>query len=403
MKSTEQQHTYALEGLDGAGKTTLIPQLVKDLEAFGLSVVVLSSPGKTWVGQTLKSNMAKIAPARKNILFTYDIRRTSRIAPSSADVVLWDRHLDSVIISNGDNAEEEVSKLASGIKSPNAVIFLDISPEISWERESKSSDHPLDFEWLRLKHHRYRELLENDKTRDQRKVVIVDSTKPFDEVHHEVKDYLLRELSSVIERKRAMYTLFLETPGVVQFLLDDPFEVKSDVYLPMFVNFKNTWSKPDVRTRIVDSLVEQIDGDVDWVVGLESGGSFYAVALANRLGIPVSLLRKGIKEHGDKNFMVGEVPPSGSHVLLIDDVYATGQSACRAVSRLKETCRNCRLLTIFSYSSDKEMQDRLGIPGTSLTYFKALRHASKEKGLLNDEQAEELTRQVDIYRNTIYE
>ncbi len=403
MNTAERQQSFALEGLDGAGKTTLIPKLREDLEAVGLRVTVVSSPGKTWSGRILKGCMAKIDQSRKNILFTYDIRRTGRTISHSTDVVLWDRHLDSVVVSNGDGAEEEVKVLSAGIDQPNAIIFLDISPEISWERESKNSDHPLDIEWLRSKHRRYSELLKTDERREQRRFVVVDGTKSLDDVHQGVKEYLINELSPLIERKKEMYALLLETPGVVKFLLDSPFEVKPNVFLPMFVNFKNTWSKPEVRSTIVANLAKYVDDDIDWIVGLESGGSYYAVALANQLGKPVSLLRKGVKEHGDKNFMVGEVPPAGSKVLLVDDVYATGQSASRAVARLKEISSQCRLLTIFSYSSDKEIQDRLGIPGTALTYFKGLRHAAKERGLLDDDQVAELTRHVNIYRNTRYE
>ena len=76
MQTIETQQSYAFEGLDGAGKTTIITMLVEDLEALGLRVAVNSSPGKTWTGHVLKECMAHIEPNKKNELFTYDIRRT---------------------------------------------------------------------------------------------------------------------------------------------------------------------------------------------------------------------------------------------------------------------------------------------------------------------------------------
>jgi len=44
----------------------------------------------------------------------------------------------------------------------------------------------------------------------------------------------------------------------------------------------------------------------------------------------------------------------------------------------------------------------LGIEATSLTYFKALRTAALERGIITPDQAVLLTQQVDIYRNTFY-
>ena len=403
MQTIETQQSYAFEGLDGSGKTTIIAMLVEDLEALGLRVAVNSSPGKTWTGHVLKECMAHIEPNKKNELFTYDIRRTERTIPHTVNMVLWDRHLDSVVVSNGDDANEEVAKYAEGIVRPHAVIYLDISPDISWERESKNTDHPLDTDWLRAKHRRYHELMIDDATPDARsggKFVIFDASKPLEKVYASVRDYFLKEAGPFIERNKAMYELLLETPGIIQFLLDNPVEVKPDVYLPMFVNLKNTWSTPDVRSTIVHNLAQLVDEDIDWIIGLESGGSYYAVALANMLGKPVSLLRKNVKEHGNNNYLVGEAPPVGSKVVLVDDVYATGQSASRALEQLALNRCRCSLVTIFSYSNDKEIQDRLGISGTALTYFKGILHRAKEKGLLNVEQATEVTKHVDKYRNT---
>lgn len=396
------QKSYAFEGLDNAGKTTLITKLQEDFEEFGMRVAVLSSPGKTWMGKILKCSMAEIDPESKNRLFTYDIRRTQRNIDPTKDLVLWDRHLDSVVVSNGDNAQAEVEQLALGLRRPDSVLFLSVTSQTAWQRESSGHDHPLDFAWLQQKHDRYEQLVNTGDGQNPGKFVVFDANQPIAAVYNQVKSYLMHELQPVIERKNKFYDLLLDNPGLVRFLIDNPFEVKPGVYLPMFLNFKSTWGKPELRSVIVDQMSELVKKDTDWIVGLESGGSYYAVAVANSLGKPVSLLRKNSKDYGDKNYMVGDIPPAGAKVTLIDDVFATGQASSYAVERLAHDGADCSLVSIFSYSNDSVIRERIGAPGAALSYFKGLRRRAVERGILTEAEAQEITKHVDIYRNTRY-
>ena len=88
---------------------------------------------------------------------------------------------------------------------------------------------------------------------------------------------------------------------------------------------------------------------------------------------------------------------------LVDDVYATGQSGRRAVKELRSMGCVSTFFTIFSYSSDVEMQEVLGTEATALTYFKPMREKCLKKGIITPDQADKVTEQVDIYRKTIYE
>lgn len=388
----------ALEGLDGAGKTTLVAPLVEELESLGLRVATAASPGKTMVGSILRANIGTIEPEQKTVLFTYEMKRAQRQLSPYADVVLWDRYLDTIRVSNTDNADRVLWEIAKDIVPPDDVFYLEITPDESWRREEKVSDHPLDRAWIETKYRRYQNLISREPSR----FTVIDASLGREAVFRQVRDILIERLAPIIERNRVVYKLLFDIPGVVRFLPDDPFEVKPGVFLPMFMNFKETWAKPWERKMLAQELASRIGEKFTWVVGLESGGSYFAVTVANLLGLPLTLIRKTNKEYGEGDFVVGDTPPKGTNVALIDDVYATGKSAAAAAGWLKEAGCKSNLFTIFSYSSDAEIKKRIGVAGTSLTYFKALRRLALEQSLLTEDQAADLMHRVDVYRTTIF-
>lgn len=392
------------ESLDGAGKTTHIASLINDLENLGLSVASTTSPGKnTFSGCTLRSNIAKIEDQnRANRLFSYDIVRSDRSLPKYADVIIADRGFDSVRVSNGgDISIVDSFEAQTRDDLEKKIIYLDIPPDVSFERESKTSTHPIDLGWLTQKYDRYGELIRQNPE----KYTVIDATQPIERVYQAIKNIVLSDLAEVITKQRQNHVRLLDAAGVVKVVVDSPVEVKPGVFLPMFVNLKEIWSNPELREWLVLQLTEKVAlGKFDYVMGLESGGSYYSVSVANELKLPVGLHRSKTKTYsGATGDVVGAVPKEGSRVALIDDVYATGQSGSRAIKRLKELGCDSELFTLYSYSSDQEMEARLGKPATSVTYFKGIRQLLQERGNYSTAELAELTRLVDIYRNTLYD
>lgn len=395
---------FAFEGIDGAGKTTHITRLNEELQALGLRTIVMASPGRgTFTGQILRSNIGKIDPRRANKLFAYDIERSGRTIPLNTDVVLWDRSLGSVRTSNSsvEEADADIGNIASKIAQPDKTIYLSIPPKESWKRESATSTHPIDQEWLKTKYDRYQTIIQQAPER----FTVIDATQPLDTVYQALLGLVLEDLGPAIESQRQIHSLLLNTPGVIRFVLDNPVEVKPGVLLPMFVNIKATMGEVAVRNQIVESMLEIArNGHYDSILGLESGGCYYAVTLSNILGLPIAFHRTKLKTYsGATGDIVGVPPKQGSRVLMVDDVYATGQSADRASKRMEEFGCQPDLLTAFSYSSDVEMEKRLGIRATSLTYFKGIQRLATENGTLSNDDASKLTRMVDVYRNTRFE
>ena len=172
----------SFEGLDGAGKSTQTQRLKEALEKDGFRVLLLTSPSRSLVGRIIRANLMNMEDHNRDRLFAYDIKRASRQIDGSYDLVLWDRHLDSIYTSNADTKASNVEKLSIGILVPHKVIFLDIMPEVSWQRESAKSDHPLNMDWLMMKYERYQELLE----REPERFIVIESTRPIDEVFEEI-------------------------------------------------------------------------------------------------------------------------------------------------------------------------------------------------------------------------
>lgn len=107
---------------------------------------------------------------------------------------------------------------------------------------------------------------------------------------------------------------------------------------------------PKVSEQVLDSLVELYkDQKIDVVAGIESRGFLFGFPLAIRLGVPFVLIRKKGKLPYDKishdyeleygtstiEMHVDAIEP-GKHVLIHDDLLATGGSAEAAAHLIKK-------------------------------------------------------------------
>jgi orotate phosphoribosyltransferase len=100
---------------------------------------------------------------------------------------------------------------------------------------------------------------------------------------------------------------------------------KSDVY----IDVKKAWPDPH-RLRVLARALAAHAGTEDRLAGMELGAVPLVVAVALALERPYAILRKTPKEHGTRQSFEGEIP-TGSRVLLIEDVTTTGGSTVRSV------------------------------------------------------------------------
>ena len=194
---------YTFEGLDGAGKTTQVRELRTHFESQGLQVAVCISPSKTTLGQFIRGYLSDLDPWLKNRLFVLDMQHSVVNLPNNTQLVLWDRYVDSIYSSNKETRLGDIEAIVKDLPTPHRTFFLDIPPEISWEREGQVSDHPLDLEWLRMKHERYSLLSQKYPDRFFR----VDATQPVMDVRENLIARIRQDIMEIdsIERNVLQY------------------------------------------------------------------------------------------------------------------------------------------------------------------------------------------------------
>jgi orotate phosphoribosyltransferase len=155
--------------------------------------------------------------------------------------------------------------------------------------------------------------------------------------------------------------LFYDTPGVVNLSDKDDFEPQPGVFASVYINLKTPLFYPDVRKRLAKLLAENIDRDVDYICGIESGGSYYASSVGDLLNKKVLLFRKEKKQYNVKNNFVGSLPQKGDKVVIVDDVISSGNTISKAVKKLKGTGCKVKAVILFSYGWERQITKNLGI------------------------------------------
>ncbi|WP_330265278.1 dTMP kinase [Streptomyces griseorubiginosus] len=145
----------ALEGGDGAGKSTQAEALAEWIRAKGHEVVVTREPGATPVGKRLRSILLDVSSAglshrAEALLYAADraehVDTVVRPALERGAVVISDRYIDSSVAYQGagrDLSPTEIARInrwATNGLVPHLTVLLDVSPEIARERFTEAPD-----------------------------------------------------------------------------------------------------------------------------------------------------------------------------------------------------------------------------------------------------------------------
>ncbi|MFC4553730.1 dTMP kinase [Georgenia faecalis] len=143
----------ALEGGDGAGKTTQAALLGAWLTALGCEAVLTREPGGTALGRVLREALLHgedLDPRTEALLFATDrahhVHSLVRPALERGAVVVTDRYIDSSLAYQGgarglDEAEVRgLSRWATGDLLPDLTILLDLDPAVGARRREGAPD-----------------------------------------------------------------------------------------------------------------------------------------------------------------------------------------------------------------------------------------------------------------------
>jgi dTMP kinase len=199
------------EGIEGAGKTSILDRLCPVLSDEGISFVRTLEPGGSELGRSLRALLLdkRRSPTKEAELFLYladrsqHVREVVKPALARGDIVISDRYIDSTICYQGHGRGMNIERLirlcdyaADGLW-PDLTIIFDLDPEISLKRalrrniESGVAVTEGRFETERLDFHRrirrgYLALAAQHPQRCR----TVDASLPFDEVYGQVADVL---------------------------------------------------------------------------------------------------------------------------------------------------------------------------------------------------------------------
>src|SRR5688572_12233803 len=137
-----------VEGIDGAGKTTLVAGLEEELTRRGRRVVVLREPGGVELSERLralvKSPAHTIGPRAEALIYAAARAQLvdERLRPllDAGNLVLLDRFVDSSLAYQGGGrglgieVVRRLNAFATGGLEPDRTLLLRMEPEVSLAR-----------------------------------------------------------------------------------------------------------------------------------------------------------------------------------------------------------------------------------------------------------------------------
>lgn len=176
----KQGFFISLEGIDGSGKTTQVPLLVKHLEARGFSVLTVREPGGTPISEKIReilldANNQEMSYRTEALLYAAAraqlVDQIIKPALSAGKVVVADRFMDSTIAYQGYGRGIDIgflkslNALAIAGTVPDLTLILMVSPRMALERRKKERDDRVEMEGLLFQEHvsqGYRRLAEEE-------------------------------------------------------------------------------------------------------------------------------------------------------------------------------------------------------------------------------------------------
>lgn len=141
-----------------------------------------------------------------------------------------------------------------------------------------------------------------------------------------------------------------------------------------FVDFLPIFADPEAFHLCIELLYERYKTcAIDVVVGLESRGFLIGAALAHRLGVGFVPIRKAgkrpgasysvsyTKEYGTDTLEISQTAlKENQRILIVDDLIATGGSACAAITLVEKT--GAIPIEFVSLLEIKELADKASLP-----------------------------------------
>ncbi len=207
------------EGIEGSGKTTLAHRLAQTFRALGVEVVETREPGGTPEAEAIREALlnpafswdpwaevfAMLASRRENVA------KVIRPALARGAVVISDRYMDSTFAYQGFGRGlplrvlSRLHRHAIDHIKPNLTFLVDLPVEEAFRRLSRDRDR---FEQEEIAFHvRVREGYLKLARRARKRFVVLDGTRPVDELHNQVRTIALQRYQRKTRRRLDISTI----------------------------------------------------------------------------------------------------------------------------------------------------------------------------------------------------
>ena len=152
-----------LEGPEGSGKTSHVPELVEYLRGKGYTVFPTREPGGTSISEQIREVIhslknAEMHPHTETLLYqaarAQIVEQVIRPRLADGEIVISDRYADSTIAYQGYGHQQDIEQVralinyATGGLLPDLTILLDLDVEVGLERKRQNNS-----EWNRMDDH----------------------------------------------------------------------------------------------------------------------------------------------------------------------------------------------------------------------------------------------------------
>ena len=159
------------------------------------------------------------------------------------------------------------------------------------------------------------------------------------------------------ERSRNTAKILIDI-GAINFSLVTPFRLSSGFLSPSYIDCRKIIAYPSAFKSITDMMIDTIKSDMsplpDYIIGGETAGIPFSAVIAEKMGLPLSYVRKKAKDYGKNKLIEGDILKE-KNTLLVEDLMTDGESKINFVENIRSHGIECNLsLVVFRYNIFKE-------------------------------------------------
>ena len=143
--------------------------------------------------------------------------------------------------------------------------------------------------------------------------------------------------------------------GAINFSPQSPFKLSSGFLSPSYIDCRKVIAYPSAFKEITDMMIDTIKSEMvaqspDYIIGGETAGIPFAAAIAEKMGLPLSYVRKKPKDYGKSKLIEGEILKD-KNSLLVEDLMTDGKSKINFIDNIRSHEIRCNLgIVVFKYN-----------------------------------------------------